>query len=365
MPYIPNRDFWSKQRVLLTGHTGFKGAWLAQWLSRLGAEVVGLSLPPPSEPSLFAKLGKIEGLESRIGDIRDPATVAAAVKAARPSIVLHLAAQALVRLSYREPVETFATNVMGTANVLEALRDSPDLKAVLVITSDKVYRNDNSRRAFIESDPLGGEDPYSASKGACEIAVQTWAHSYFDAKNIPVATARAGNVIGGGDWAADRLIPDLWRALRDNVKLELRRPSATRPWQLVLEPLGGYLMYAERLARDADGLPRALNFGPHANDVMTVGAVTDVMLRAFGAPSDWTLTQAPQPPEMEHLSLNPSLADRALGWRPVLATAEALDWTARWYAAYNKGEDAKALCAAQIGDFEALSAARSAGQANG
>jgi CDP-glucose 4,6-dehydratase len=288
------RAFWRGRRVLLTGHTGFKGAWLALWLEQLGAEVVGLALPPDTEPALYSLLAPIIGLRSRVGDIRDPVMLAQAVSEARPQIVIHLAAQALVRRSYRRPVETFGINVMGTALLLDSLRAVADLQAVLVITTDKVYRNSGRGEPFGEDDPLGGGDPYSASKAAAELATASMAASFFAGRGVAVATARAGNVIGGGDWSEDRLIPDIWRAVHSGAPLRLRNPQATRPWQHVLEPLAGYLRYAERLASGAN-VPRALNFGPPLGDVATVAEVADAMLAALHAGQGWIKDDVEQP----------------------------------------------------------------------
>jgi len=345
--------FWRGRRVLLTGHTGFKGAWLLLWLERMGAEVTGLSLAPDTEPSLYTLLQPFAGHRSRIGDIRDPAVVGAAVNAARPQIVIHMAAQALVRRSYRQPAETFAANVMGTVHLLDALRGVDGVQAILVITTDKVYRNHEQGRAFVEDDPLGGHDPYSASKAATELAVASMAASFFAARGVAVATARAGNVIGGGDWAEDRLIPDLWRAVRAGEPLPLRYPRATRPWQHVLEPLSGYLAYIERLA-GGDDVPPALNFGPPSDDVLTVAEIADAMFTAMQAPQSWVQADGANPDEAQTLSIDPALAMRTLGWRPRLQPAQALQWTADWYRAFDGGADARSLAASQIEAYEAL-----------
>ncbi len=348
------RAFWRDRRVLLTGHTGFKGAWLALWLENLGAKVFGLALPPDTEPALFALLQPMTGLTSRLADIRDPDAVAAAVAEARPSVVIHMAAQALVRRSYRLPVETLCTNVMGTAYLLDSLRGAEGLDAVLVVTTDKVYRHDGKPHPFSENDPLGGADPYSASKAAAELLVASMAASFFAAKGVAMATARAGNVIGGGDWSEDRLIPDLWRAVRAGEPLQLRNPNATRPWQHVLEPLCGYLQYVERLARGAD-VPSALNFGPLARDVLTVGQVADTMLVSMGSSQRWIKVGGPQPAEAQFLSIDPSLAMSSLGWRPRLSASDALQWTADWYRAVSDGVGARPAALEQIRRYEALS----------
>ncbi len=350
----PDPGFWRDRRVLLTGHSGFKGAWAAMWLARLGARVTGLSLEPDTEPSLWPMIGA-DLLETEIvGDINDPAIVADAVARARPSVVLHMAAQSLVRRSYAEPAGTFATNVMGTVHLLEALRDADGLDAILVVTTDKVYANEDRGRDFVEDDPLGGHDPYSASKAAAEIATASYGASFFEPRDIPVATARAGNVIGGGDWAADRLIPDVWRAAESGETVALRNPDATRPWQHVLEPLAGYLLYLETLAGRRD-VPRALNFGPPAGSSATVASVAEAMAQALGAPTAWRRDDAPAPPEMKLLSLDPSRATSALGWRPRLSCEEAIQWSARWYADHGSGADPLLLCRAQLDAYEALS----------
>lgn len=349
-----DRAFWRGRRVLLTGHTGFKGAWLALWLEDLGARVFGLALPPDTEPSLFALLQPIAGLSSLMADIRDPAAVAAAVNEARPSVVIHMAAQALVRRSYRLPVETLCTNVMGTAYLLNSLRAANELQAVVVVTTDKVYRNDHHRHRFSENDPLGGADPYSASKAAAELLVASMASSFFAAMGVAVATARAGNVIGGGDWSDDRLVPDLWRAARSREPLRLRNPESTRPWQHVLEPLCGYLMYAERLAHGAD-VPSALNFGPLAtDDVLTVAELADTILAAMNSSQRWVNVESPQPDEAQFLAIDPALAMSSIGWRPRLDVSKALKWTAEWYSDVANGADPRRAALEQIHRYESL-----------
>jgi CDP-glucose 4,6-dehydratase len=349
-----DRAFWRDRRVLLTGHTGFKGAWLALWLKEMGAKVFGLALPPDTEPALFSLLQPMSGLCSRMADIRDPEAVAAAVDEACPSIVIHMAAQALVRRSYRLPVETLCTNIMGTAYLLDRLRTADELKAVLVVTTDKVYRNNGGRHPFSENDPLGGADPYSASKAAAELLVASMAASFFAAKGVAVATARAGNVIGGGDWSEDRLIPDLWRAVRAGEPLRLRNPEATRPWQHVLEPLSGYLGYVALLAGEAD-VPSALNFGPAADDVLTVAEVAETMLVAMNSTQRWVTAAEPQPEEAQFLTIDPALATSSIGWRPRLNASEALQWTAEWYQAVANGADPRQATLKQIHRYEALS----------
>jgi len=350
-----NAQFWASQRVLLTGHTGFKGAWLSLWLEKLGAETFGFALPPDQTPSLYAKIEPVSRLHSIIGDLRDRGAVARAVGAARPSVVIHMAAQPLVRRSYREPLLTWATNLTGTVHLLEALRNSSGLRAVLVVTTDKVYRHSGPARAFSEQDELGGRDPYSASKAAVEVAAASYAQSYFDAMGVPVATARSGNVLGGGDWSEDRLGPDVWRAAKSGEPIKLRYPDATRPWQHVLDPLAGYLLFVEHLAHDAARTPRALNFGPdERSPSMTVKEVVEALAAALGASRSWVKAEGPQPKEMEHLTLDVRKAMKTLNWRPKLPTADALAWTADWYRRFDRGEPARALVGEQIARFESL-----------
>lgn len=350
MSPLPSPAFWRGKRVLLTGHTGFKGSWAAAWLRTMGAEVAGLALPPETVPSLHALLNG--PVPEPCVDVRDAEAVARAVAEARPRIVLHMAAQALVRRSYRDPAGTFATNLGGTVTLLEALRRVPDLEAVLVVTSDKVYDNPGGGRPLREDDRLGGADPYSASKAACELAVASFRSSYFAPAGVPLATARAGNVIGGGDWSEDRIVPDLWRARRTGRPVEIRYPEATRPWQHVLEPVGAYLVYLEALAADRHGrLPTALNIGPSPDEELSVLDLARRFADRAGAPLSWCRPEGPQPPEKPTLTIDAGLIREALGWRPRLSMAEAVDWTAAWYAAFDRGEDMRALTLAQIADY--------------
>lgn len=350
---LPDRAFWACQRVFLTGHSGFKGTWLSLWLEEMGAEVYGLSLPPSSTPNLFDLVQPFRGMTSEFGDIRNIDLVRRAVQAFRPSVTLHLAAQPLVRRSYRDPLNTFSTNVMGTAHVLDALRGSPGLKTILVVTTDKVYSNPDAGRPFIESDVLGGHDPYSASKAAAELTVASWAHSFLHEDGIAVATARAGNVVGGGDWSEDRLIPDVLRALKANRPVELRYPNATRPWQHVLEPLAGYLVFAEALTENPGTMPTALNFGPLAKDEVTVSQVAEIIAGALGLSRGWVPAAAPDYKEMKSLSLDASLATASLGWRPALNSAATLAWTAEWYRSWSKGNNPRAITLNQLRRYAA------------
>ena len=348
-------SFWRGKRVLVTGHTGFKGAWLGTWLERLGAEVFGLSLPPEGARSLCGLIGLEERIAFRHADIRDAEKLRVAVTGFAPEIVLHLAAQSLVRRSYKDPSGTFATNVMGTVNLLEAVRATPSVRAVLIVTSDKCYENREWLWPYREADPLGGADPYSASKAGTELAAQAWRQSFFGADQpVAVATARAGNVIGGGDWAEDRLIPDCIAALAAGRAIEIRNPKATRPWQHVLDPLAGYLNLAERLHEAGQAFARAWNFGPSTDDIRPVSAVADAVVARWGAGARWIATGGQGPHEAGLLAVDASLARARLGWAPRLPLDAALDWTVDWYRREAAGASAAALVAGQIAAYEAL-----------
>lgn len=341
-------SFWRGRRVLLTGHTGFKGAWASAMLAGLGAEVTAFSLTPQTNPSLWQMIEDQVAIVDNIADLRDRSSVAAICNAVEPEIVLHMAAQAQVRESYRDPVGTFSSNVLGTVNLLEALRSTRELRAILMVTSDKVYANMETGSAFTEAAPLGGADPYSASKGATEIAVRSYAESFFTPLGIPVATARGGNVIGGGDFSSDRLVPDLYRAARAGVPVELRYPAATRPWQHVLDCLAGYFNYAEYLANRGVADPPALNFGPLADEPMTVAQVAEAIGERLGNERPWRQAAGPFPPEKQVLRLDSTLAARTLRWLPRLNAAETIAWTAEWYADFFAGKDALELMRTQI-----------------
>lgn len=352
MKPLPSPTFWSGKRVLLTGHTGFKGGWAALWLRRLGATVTGLALAP-TDPSLhdLARVGDSLAA-SHILDLRDAGSVAAAIRRGEPEIVLHMAAQPLVRAALADPVGTFATNVMGTLHVLLALREIAPPAAVLVVTTDKVYAPPDRLAGYAESDPLGGADPYAASKAACELAVRAMARNFLMPAAIPVATARAGNVIGGGDFAADRLIPDIVRAVRAGRDPVIRHPAATRPWQHVLDCLCGYLLQAEALATRANQ-PDSLNFGPEANRSATVGALAAAMLRALGREPHWAEGSA-DTREATALTLNASRARRVLGWRERLTGPALIEATAAWYRAWADGADMHRFTLDQIAAYEAM-----------
>ena len=347
----PMPDFWRGKRVLLTGHTGFKGAWLALWLHRLGAQVTGISLPPVTATNLF-DLANIKAITtSHFCDIRDAAPLAALINKAQPDIVFHLAAQALVHTSYREPLTTFATNVQGTANVLDALRSIDTVRAVVAITTDKVYKNLEQPYPYRESDALGGHDPYSASKAASEIVIASYRDSYLANKDIAVASARAGNVIGGGDWSADRLIPDAIRAWSANQPLQIRRPQATRPWQHVLEPLAGYIKLGEQLWQQPN-LAGAYNFGPETHEAATVRTVVQLAQSAYSnGQVEWGDGTTTGPHEAGWLALEVAKARSVLGVNPRWALVETVQRTIHWYRQQQDGADARTLCVADIEAF--------------
>ncbi len=347
-----DRAFWNGRRVFVTGHTGFKGSWLTLWLDSLGAHVAGLALAPATTPALFDVANVGNGIVSTIADIRDEAALARAMIAADPEVIFHLAAQPLVRASYREPVATFAANVMGTAHLLEGARALPSLRAVVVITTDKVYENREREHGYTETDTLGGHDPYSASKAAAELVVASYRRSFFsapiDGRTIGVATARAGNVIGGGDWADDRLIPDLVRAFAVGRTVDIRYPQAVRPWQHVIEPLSGYLRLAERLVSAPNSYAEAWNFGPDTLDARPVAWIADRVVAHWGNGARWTHTGGDHPHETGHLALDISKARQRLDWRPRLDLATALDWTVDWYRAHARGADMRAVSLEQL-----------------
>lgn len=350
-------EFWQQRRVLISGHTGFKGSWLALWLAGLGAEVHGYALPPPTTPSLFEVASIGQRMQSTLGDIRDAARLDAALQAAQPEIIFHLAAQPLVGEGYRDPVATYATNVMGTVNLLESARRLPALQAIVAITTDKCYANPETGRPFREDDPLGGADPYSSSKACTELVCAAYRQSFLAARGIQLATARAGNVIGGGDWAAHRLVPDLLRELAADRPACLRNPHAVRPWQHVLEPLSGYLRLAEILSQEADGVnfTRAWNFGPEPEDCVTTGQLADILTEIWQAastmPARWQHLASDFPHEAGLLSLDASAAKQALKWRPKWPLKEAIHHTVDWHRAWLSGEDMQAYCLMQIASY--------------
>jgi CDP-glucose 4,6-dehydratase len=353
---LADAAYWRGRRVFLTGHTGFKGGWLALWLARLGAEVHGYALAPPTEPDLFTVTRVADGLAGHtIADVRDADALAAAMQAAAPEIVFHLAAQPLVRASYVDPVETYAVNVMGAVHLLQAVRACPTVRAVLNVTSDKCYAHPEAQRPCVEGDALGGHDPYSSSKACAEIVTAAWRSSFLAAAGVAVASARAGNVIGGGDWAADRLLPDFFRAADAGIALDVRHPEATRPWQHVLEPLAGYLMLAQRLAQQGEAFAGAWNFGPSADDARPVRWIVERLVAELPG-ARWQARPDGGPHEAHHLSLDSTKAQRQLGWRPRWHLARALDECIDWHAGWRAGGDMHALCLAQIVAYEAAGA---------
>lgn len=351
-------NFWRGKRVFLTGHTGFKGSWMCLWLHRMGAQVTGYALPPPTDPSLFTLARVADLVESRIADVRDLPSLEAAIGDAQPEIVIHMAAQSLVRHSYQHPVETFGTNVMGTVHLLDAVRRIPSVRSVVIVTSDKCYFNEEWVWGYREDSRLGGVDPYSGSKGAAELVVTAYRHSYFSADRHgtgpAIASARAGNVIGGGDWAADRLVPDILRSLLKNEPTLIRNPQATRPWQHVMEPLHGYLLLAERLYRDGHRHAEAWNFGPPEASERTVGWIIERIYRLWGADFEWRRDVNPGPPESTFLKLDASKARALLGWRPKLDLETTLEWIVDWTRQYEAGEDMRAVTLAEIDRFAAM-----------
>ena len=350
---VTSADFWQGKRVLVTGHTGFKGAWLSLWLERLGAQVAGYSLPPPSEPSLFAAASLAGRVRSYDADVRNLGMLQDVFKMVRPEVVFHLAAQSLVRPSYDEPVTTFGTNVMGTVNVLEAARAVPETRSIVVVTSDKCYENREWAWGYRENEAMGGHDPYSSSKGCAELVTAAY-RSSFSKPGVGIASARAGNVIGGGDWAKDRIIPDFVRAVTSGQPLRVRNPGAVRPWQHVLEPLGGYLRLAECLWQDPQRFSEGWNFGPNDSDAQPVSWVVDRFARNWGAGVTWQADPGPHPHEANYLKLDCSKARNQLNFRPRLSLEQALSWVTDWYRGFSNGASAAELCSAQIAAFEAL-----------
>jgi CDP-glucose 4,6-dehydratase len=344
-------EFWSGRRVVLTGHTGFKGSWLLLMLDAMGAKVTGLSLTPETKPAMFHQIGGEKLCDHHVADIRDHAAVANIIGDAQPEVLLHLAAQPLVRRSYADPVESFATNVVGTANVLDAARKVAGLKAIVSVTTDKCYENVGQLHGYVESDRLGGHDPYSNSKACAELVSQCFRDSYFADKGVGVATARAGNVIGGGDYSNDRLVPDAARAFAADRVLEIRNPQAVRPWQHVIEPLSGYLLLAERLVGEPARYTGGWNFGPAASDMAPVSRVIDLLAAHYGRASGYVQQPGDHPHEAAMLTLDSTKAIRELGWSPRLSLEQATGWSAEWYRAVAAGVDARILSQMQIRQY--------------
>ena len=344
-----NPAFWRGKKVFLTGHTGFKGSWLSLWLQSLGAEVKGFALQPPTTPALFEEARVAGGIESEIGDIRDLEAITASMTAFNPDVLIHMAAQPLVRLSYREPVETYATNVMGTVHVLEAARRCSHLKAIVNVTTDKCYENREWIWGYRENEPMGGHDPYSNSKGCSELVTAAYRSSFFNTPDTAaLASARAGNVIGGGDWAEDRLIPDILRAFEKKQPVIIRNPLATRPWQHVLEPISGYLTLAEKLFNEGDVYAEGWNFGPRDEDVKPVEWILNRLVKHWGQGASWQLDNNPQPHEAQLLKLDISKATAKLKWHPRWTLAETLDSIVEWHQCWLRSDDIRQMTLDQI-----------------
>ena len=351
--------FWRGKRVLITGHTGFKGGWLTLWLEALGANVAGYSLAAPTEPSFCEVVGVEKSIFSVRNDIRDFASLVKCLVEFSPQIVLHLAAQSLVRPSYEDPVGTYATNVMGTVNILEAVRQCPSVRSVVIVTSDKCYENRERDQGYREDEAMGGYDPYSSSKGCAELVTASYRNSFFNENDysrhqVSVASGRAGNVIGGGDWAKDRLVPDMIRAILAGQVVKIRNPNAVRPWQHVLEPLDGYLLLAKRIFEEGPKFSGGWNFGPLDSDTRKVQDIVGKLTQQWGDGARWEADKGNHPHEARFLKLDCSRAHALLGWRPRLDVDTALAWTTDWYKAWRSGKDMRALSLQQISDYSGL-----------
>jgi CDP-glucose 4,6-dehydratase len=346
-------EFWHDRRVFVTGHTGFKGSWLSLWLEMLGSRVHGFALDPPTQPSLFERAGLAERLQSTIGDVRDLPMLDQSIQNARPEIVFHMAAQSLVLRSYEDPVETYSTNVLGTVHVLEAIRRLHAPCAVINVTTDKCYENKGWIWGYRETDELGGRDPYSNSKACAELVARAYRASFFaidgsERRPVSIASVRAGNVIGGGDWTPGQLVPDTIAALDAGEQVHLRQPESVRPWQHVLDCLGGYLMLAERLHNDGERFSGEWNFGPSDSESSSVAKLVEILGARWGKTDTWVRASARHAPEEVDLRLDATKAARLLGWRSALSLPQALEWVANWYRDFSQGADAADLCRAQI-----------------
>lgn len=353
---VSMESFWYGKNVLVTGHTGFKGGWLCLWLQHCGAKVTGFALPPPTQPSLFEQAHIADNMNSIIGDIRDLSAVKNIMRQVQPDIVFHLAAQPLVRYSYQEPVETYATNVMGTLHVLESIRSIDSVRAAVMITTDKCYENKEWHWGYRENEPLGGHDPYSSSKACAEILIASYRQSYFpnhlyQEHKTAIASARAGNVIGGGDWAMDRLIPDILRAIMQGEPVHIRNPNAIRPWQHVLEPLAGYLLLAEKLYQEGVDYAQAWNFASHAEDAKPVQWIVEKMLASWGENAGWSIEAGEHPHEAHYLKLDCSKAHAELKWFPRWNLETALEKIVAWHQAQMNNANMQTFSLAQIQDY--------------
>jgi CDP-glucose 4,6-dehydratase len=356
---VMNKNFWKNKKVFLTGHTGFKGSWLSLWLQSAGANLMGYALEPPTTPSHFqlAKVGN--GMQSVIGDIRDFDKLKSTAQSFDPDIVIHFAAQPLVRLSYEKPIETIETNLMGTAKLLETVKHLKSVKSVVCITTDKCYENKEWHWGYREVEPMGGHDPYSASKGSAELIISAYRRSFFpknkyDEHGVAIASTRAGNVIGGGDWALDRLIPDIMKTFVKNESVTIRSPHAIRPWQHVIEPLNGYLMLAEKLYEEGPDFAEGWNFGPADEDAKPVSWIVDKLVSLWGPEAKWELDSKINPHEANYLKLDCSKANGLLNWHPKTNLQTALEWIVEWYRVYQSGGDIRSITEKQIDRFEKL-----------
>jgi CDP-glucose 4,6-dehydratase len=349
-----NPVFWKTKKVLITGHTGFKGSWLSLWLQNLGADVIGCSLQPPTHPNLFKIAHVADKMNSITGDVRDLKHLMSCFAENKPEIIIHMAAQSLVRPSYDDPIETYSTNVMGTVNLLEAVRHTDSVKVVIIVTSDKCYENQEWLWGYRENEPMGGHDPYSNSKGCAELVTSAYRNSYFNEK-VAVASVRAGNVIGGGDWAKDRLIPDIINAFMENRSVMIRYPNAIRPWQHVLEPLNGYLMLAEQLWNKGESFAEGWNFGSDEQDAKPVSWIADRLVQLWGKNAGWECDSAHHPHEANYLKLDCSKAKNSLKWSPKLSLETALEWIIEWYQSYHQGDDMREVTENQINRYSQVS----------
>lgn len=354
-----SRSFWKGRQVFLTGHTGFKGSWLSLWLNALGARTTGYALDPPTQPNLFEQTGVAGTVRTIRADIRDFQALKDALAECRPEVIIHMAAQSVVRHGYEDPIETYSSNVMGTVHLLEAVRQLKQRCVIVNVTSDKCYANREWVWGYRENEPMGGRDPYSNSKGCAELVTTAYQESFFppasfEEHGIALASARAGNAIGGGDWTSDQLIPDLMRAFLAGQPCLIRNPLAFRPWQFVLEPLRGYLMLAERLSEDASRFASGWNFGPADADAKPVSWIADELARSWGGPAAWIRDAATHPREAHALKLDASKAKACLGWTPALPLSQALGWIVEWYRAFQAGDDLQCLTRAQIERYEVL-----------
>jgi CDP-glucose 4,6-dehydratase len=346
-----SHSFWRGRRVLITGHTGFKGSWLSLWLQTMGAEVTGYALPPDTDPNLYMLANVASGMNSVMGDVRDLSSLESVFQQSKPEIVLHLAAQALVRLSYDEPVDTYAVNVMGTVNVLECIRKTKSVRAAIIVTSDKCYDNKEQQDGYLETDPMGGFDPYSSSKGCAELVTQAYRTSYFKKSECAVASARAGNVIGGGDWSKDRLVPDILSSFANKTQLLIRYPDSTRPWQHVLEPLSGYLLLAEKLWHHGQEFAEGWNFGPSEEDVKPVRWIIDCLAKHCDITPNWAVAPGIHPHEARYLALNSMKAKTKLDWSSRWTLDQSLAMIAAWYIAMKAGKNLRNETLSQIHSF--------------